>query len=86
MTQSRVRIIDPPEATTDPEATLGGRLAAGNPPPPHYRPVIHKKQISVRREKALCFSGCDSRPASKRSSRKESERSVEVTTLPKPLV
>ena len=47
-----------------------------------------KKQISVRCEKALCFSGCDSRPPGKqaRSSRKESERSVEVTTLPKPLV
>jgi len=28
-----------------------------NHPPPHRRANIHENQISVRREKALCFSG-----------------------------
>ena len=43
----------------------------------------------MRREKALGFSGCDSRPPppeEARSRGEELERSVEVTTLPKPLV
>jgi hypothetical protein len=32
-----------------------------NPPLPNHGPTIRENQISVRREKALCFSGCDCR-------------------------
>ena len=35
------------------------------PPPSHHRAIMRKNHIFVRREKALCFSGCDSRPAIK---------------------
>jgi len=65
MTQSRVRIIDPPEARLTPRP----HWVAVWPPETLHPHIIArsftKKQISVRREKALCFSGCDSRPASK---------------------
>jgi hypothetical protein len=40
-------------------------VIAETPRPLRATANIREKQISVRREKALCFSGCDSRPASK---------------------
>jgi hypothetical protein len=41
------------------------RARSLNPPPPDHGVRIRENQISVRREKALCFSGCDSRPANR---------------------
>ena len=34
-------------------------------PPLRVAATIREKQITVRREKGLCFSGCDFRPASR---------------------